>query len=117
VVLQDDDRVREIQVKQRDAASNWIWGAFKMPGIVFDALRRLWYDRDRQDEYFGTLVNAYLAGGGDAVGIKAGQAYVDVGTLHGYRAAVGLLAQDQDDAGINSGSLPLRAPTTIPSAA
>jgi dTDP-glucose pyrophosphorylase len=117
VVLQDDDRVREIQVKQRDAASNWIWGAFKMPGIVFDALRRLWHDRDRQDEYFGTLVNAYLAGGGDAVGIKAGQAYVDVGTLHGYRAAVGLLAQDQDDAGINSGSLPLRAPTTIPSAA
>ena len=42
------------------------------------------------DEYIGTLVNAYLAGGGEAVGVKAGDAYVDVGTLHGYRAAIAL---------------------------
>ena len=29
--------------------------------------------------------------GGSAVGVKAGSAYVDVGTLNGYRAAIGLL--------------------------
>ena len=44
------------------------------------------------DEYFGTLVNAWLAAGGEALGVKAGDAYVDVGTLHGYRAAIALLA-------------------------
>jgi len=98
VVLDGDDRVQEIQVKQRDAASNWIWGAFKMPGHVFGALQRLWRQRECRDEYFGTLVNAYLAAGGKAVGIKAGQAYVDVGTLHGYRSAVGLLARGRDAA-------------------
>jgi hypothetical protein len=48
-------------------------------------------ERERCDEYFGTLVNAYLAEGGTAVGVKAGTAYVDVGTLHGYRAALRLL--------------------------
>jgi glucose-1-phosphate thymidylyltransferase len=92
VVLSESSQVREIQVKQHNAASNWIWGAFKMPGHVFETLQRLWRQRQCQDEYFGTLVNAYLAEGGEAVGVKAGQSYVDVGTLHGYRSAVGLLA-------------------------
>ena len=32
-----------------------------------------------------------LAEGGKAVGIRAGEAYVDVGTLHGYREAIRLL--------------------------
>ena len=40
----------------------------------------------------GTLVNAYLAQGGEAWGIRAGQAYVDVGTLSGYREAMRLLS-------------------------
>jgi glucose-1-phosphate thymidylyltransferase len=91
VVLDGDDRVREIQVKRADASSRWVWGAFKMPGAVFHALRRLWLARERCDEYLGTLVNAYLAEGGTAFGVKAGAAYVDVGTLHGYRAALRLL--------------------------
>jgi glucose-1-phosphate thymidylyltransferase len=93
VVLEDSGQVREIQVKQAAPASNWIWGAFKMPGRVFGELHALWLDRNREDEYFGTLVNAYVTAGGRAVGIKAGRAYVDVGTLHGYRAAMGLLAE------------------------
>jgi glucose-1-phosphate thymidylyltransferase len=93
VVLDTDDRVREIQVKRPDAASNWIWGAFKMPGRVLHDLCRLWIARERQDEYIGTLVNAYLAAGGVAAGVKAGHSYVDVGTLHGYRAAISLLAE------------------------
>ncbi len=92
VVLDREDRVREIQVKRPDAASRWIWGAFKMPREVFDALRRLWIARRGSDEYFGTLVNAYLAQGGEAFGVKGGEAYVDVGTLNGYRAAISLIA-------------------------
>jgi glucose-1-phosphate thymidylyltransferase len=98
VVLDSADRVREIQVKQQGAASNWIWGAFKMPGRVLADLQRLWVARNREDEYVGTLVNAYLGQGGTAVGIKAGHAYVDVGTLHGYRAAISLLAEAAGDA-------------------
>jgi dTDP-glucose pyrophosphorylase len=93
VVLDEDDRVREIQVKQPNAASNWIWGAFKMPGHVLAELHRLWLERNARDEYMGTLVNAYLAAGGEAVGVKAGRFYVDVGTLNGYRAAISLLAE------------------------
>ena len=92
VVVDEDGRALEIQVKRKDATSNWIWGAFKMPGAVLHDLHRLWLDRDRQDEFVGTLVNAYIAGGGVVRGVKAGEAYVDVGTFNGYRAALGLLA-------------------------
>lgn len=94
VVLADDDgRVREIQVKTSKPGSNWIWGAFKMPGYVFHDLHQLWCERDRRDEYMGTLVNAWLARGGYAAGVRAGESYVDVGTLHGYRAAIKLLSE------------------------
>jgi glucose-1-phosphate thymidylyltransferase len=96
VVVDDGGAVRRIHVKQRGASSNWIWGAIKMPGTVFHALHQLWLRTERQDEYFGTLVNAWLAAGGTAVGVKAGREYVDVGTLHGYRAAVQVLAQPAD---------------------
>jgi glucose-1-phosphate thymidylyltransferase len=91
VVLDDDDRVLEIQVKQPGAASHWIWGAFKMPGRVLRELHDLWCARECKDEYIGTLVNAWLARGGTALGARVGQAYVDVGTLHGYREAIHLL--------------------------
>jgi dTDP-glucose pyrophosphorylase len=93
VVLDAAGRVCEIQVKRKNAASRWIWGAFKMPGQVLEDLRQLWLRRRCKDEYFGTLVNAYLAEGGAARGVKAGRSYVDVGTLHGYRAAIGLLSE------------------------
>jgi glucose-1-phosphate thymidylyltransferase len=91
VVTDDRGRVLEIQVKQHNARSSWIWGAFKMPGRIFHELHALWLARNRQDEYFGTLVNAYLARGGTALGVRAGTAYVDVGTLHGYREAINVL--------------------------
>ena len=92
VVTDGGGRIEEIQVKARDARSNWVWGAFRMPGRVFHALHRLWLARDREDEYFGTLVNAFIADGGEAAGVRAGEGYVDVGTLHGYREALRLLA-------------------------
>jgi dTDP-glucose pyrophosphorylase len=93
VVSDPDGRVREIQVKREDARSNWIWGAFRMPGAVLHELHGLWRARGEADEYFGTLVNAWLAGGGEAVAVPAGTAYVDVGTLGGYREAMRLLAK------------------------
>ena len=93
VVMTEDDRVIEIRVKQRNPGTRWIWGAFKMPGQVFHDLHRLWLTRDRSDEYFGTLVNAHIAAGGWAVGRRTGEAYVDVGTVHGYRTALTLLSQ------------------------
>jgi dTDP-glucose pyrophosphorylase len=102
VVMDESGRVREIQVKRPDATSNWIWGAFKMPGAVLHALKDLWLTRDPRDEYVGTLVNAYLGAGGKAQGVRAGRSYVDVGTLHGYREALALLARStvsvQEDA-------------------
>ncbi|TIQ36161.1 MAG: nucleotidyltransferase family protein [Mesorhizobium sp.] len=108
VVVGPHDRVEEVQVKRPDAATDWVWGAFKMPGHIFHKLVALWRERDGCDEYFGTLVNAYLAAGGEAWGVKAGTAYVDVGTLNGYRTALRLLesadAQDDEEA-------PMFAPT------
>ncbi|HYC43931.1 MAG TPA: sugar phosphate nucleotidyltransferase [Burkholderiales bacterium] len=92
VVYDSDGHVREIQVKQHDAASSWIWGAFRLPGAVLAELHRLWQQRREQDPYIGTLVNAYLGAGGSAEAVCAGTQYMDVGTLQGYRGAVTLLA-------------------------
>lgn len=91
VVLDGEDRVREIQVKQAGARSHWIWGAIKLTGRLLHALHDLWREPGRGDEYFGTLVNAWLARGNVATGVRAGESYVDVGTLGGYRSAIQLL--------------------------
>ena len=91
VVTGDDGRVLEIQVKRTGASSSWIWGAFRMPGAVLHDLHALWRERGGEDAYVGTLVNEWLARGGEACGVKAGESYVDVGTLHGYREAIQLL--------------------------
>lgn len=93
VVTDAEGRVTEVEVKQTGARSEWIWGALKMPGSVFHALHALWCEPGRNDEYLGTLVNAYLSRGGRARGIRAGHSYVDVGTLHGYREAISLLTR------------------------
>jgi glucose-1-phosphate thymidylyltransferase len=94
-------RIEAIDVKAKDAGSRWVWGAFKLPRAVLAALHDLWQARDRRDEYVGTLVNAYLEAGGKALGVRAGEAYVDVGTLHGYREATSLLARLSDTAGVH----------------
>lgn len=92
VATDADGRVRAIEVKRAKPASAHVWGAFKLPGAVLHDWHALWEARGRQDEYIGTLVNAWLAGGGEAFGVRAGESYVDVGTLHGYREAMRLLA-------------------------
>jgi dTDP-glucose pyrophosphorylase len=98
VVSDDKGRVREIQVKRQGAVSRWVWGAFRLPGAALHDLHSLWCERDRHDEYVGTLVNAYLAAGGDALAVPSGTAYVDVGTLGGYREAMRLLRDAKNQA-------------------
>jgi glucose-1-phosphate thymidylyltransferase len=90
-VIAERGRVREIQVKQPAPGSRWIWGAFKLPGRTLRELHALWREPGRGDQYFGTLVNAWLARGGEAHAVHAGELYVDVGTLHGWRDAARLL--------------------------
>ncbi len=90
-----DGRVQAIRVKEPSPPTRWIWGAVKTPGRTLHDLHALWVARGRRDEYLGTLVNAWIAQGGEALGVRAGRAYVDVGTVSGYRAAMGLLA-DRD---------------------
>jgi dTDP-glucose pyrophosphorylase len=97
VVTDDNDVVREIQVKKTDASTCWVWGAFRMPGHVFHELYNLWREPGRNDEYMGTLVNEWIARGGTAYGIHAGMNYVDVGTLGGYRAALNALAAPDNE--------------------
>jgi glucose-1-phosphate thymidylyltransferase len=94
VVVDAAGAVQEVQVKSEQASTRWVWGAFRMPGRTLAALHSLWQERNQSDQYIGTLVNEYIARGGYLQGIKAGELYIDVGTLHGYREAVRLLAQD-----------------------
>jgi dTDP-glucose pyrophosphorylase len=108
VVTDGEGQLREIQVKRKDASSSWIWGAFKMPGAILHELYELWRQRGREDVYIGTLINAYVARGGRGVGVRAGEAYVDVGTLHGYREAIRLLSTQFSEA-VLSGAKPENA--------
>ena len=90
VVLDERLGVRRIEVKSAHASTQWVWGAMRMPGNVFQKLHQLWCQPERRDEYFGTLVNAWLALGNKAVGVPAGETYIDVGTFSGYRSATRL---------------------------
>ena len=92
VVTDDAGRVRRIEVKQATPSTDRVWGAMRMPGHVLHALHALWLRRERRDEFLGTLVNAWLEEGGAAVGVCAGESYVDVGTFNGYREAMRLLS-------------------------
>ena len=87
VVCDDLGFVREVQVKRRDAASHWIWGAVTAKGESFRRLKLLWEARHRSDEYLGDLLNAYIAAGNVARGKFSGEVYMDVGTMEGYRNA------------------------------
>jgi dTDP-glucose pyrophosphorylase len=101
VELDDAGNVLRIEVKTRGVRSRWVWGAFGSDGRTLRRLHALWCERDRQDEYLGTLVNAYLARGGAARGVQAGEKYVDVGTLNGYREAAHLLERHSSTGAID----------------
>jgi dTDP-glucose pyrophosphorylase len=91
VVFDEVGCVRSIQVKAATPQSRWVWGAFQVSGRLLRELFALWREPVRQDEYWGTLINAYLEQGGQAWASPIGESYVDVGTLHGFRAASRLL--------------------------
>lgn len=93
VLTDADGAVREIQVKASAPATEWVWGGFKLTGAILRELEALWRARHGEDQYVGTLVNAWLAAGGRARAVRAGKAYVDVGTLHGYHEALELLRE------------------------
>lgn len=103
-------RVREIEVKSARPSTRWVWGAFRLDGAILADLHRLWLERNRADEYVGTLVNAWLSRGGVAHAVPAGETYVDVGTLHGYHEAIQALraherAQGAEPAGATGAPL------------
>jgi dTDP-glucose pyrophosphorylase len=91
VVTGSDGSVRAIEVKSSAPSTRWVWGALKVSGAVLADLHRLWLERRRADEYLGTLVNAWIERGGEVRAARAGEAYVDVGTLHGYHHALQIL--------------------------
>ena len=95
VVFDDLHNVREIQVKTPGARSNWIWGAIKARGSALQELREVWLQRGGSEHYIGTVVNRWIAAGGRAKAVCAGQSYVDVGTVRGYREAVSLLSDER----------------------
>uniref|UniRef100_Q022U8 glucose-1-phosphate thymidylyltransferase n=1 Tax=Solibacter usitatus (strain Ellin6076) TaxID=234267 RepID=Q022U8_SOLUE len=101
VIADEEGRVSAIQVKDPAPASHWVWGAFKMPGTIFRSLHELW--RGRGDEYIGTLVNAWLAQGGEARAVRAGTSYLDVGAMEGYVAAMQSLEKLEMDSAMAGG--------------
>lgn len=87
VLCDDFGFVRSVQVKTANAASRWIWGAITTTGSGFRSLKLLWEARHRADEYIGHLFNGYIAAGDGIRAVHAGELYMDVGTLEGYRRA------------------------------
>jgi glucose-1-phosphate thymidylyltransferase len=87
VLVADESRVVEIQVKHCQAKSQWIWGAMRMPATIYRALYEFWITRSRKDEYLGTLIQAWIDEGGEVLGIKAGTSYLDVGSVQGLQMA------------------------------
>src|SRR5690606_40294750 len=45
VVTDESGAVREIQVKEAHPSTHWVWGSFRMPGTVLQALHALWRRR------------------------------------------------------------------------
>ncbi|HLI17528.1 MAG TPA: hypothetical protein VKV22_04555 [Rhodanobacteraceae bacterium] len=110
----EGEEVREIRVKHAAPGTRWIWGAFKMPARVFHELHALWLTREPRDEYIGTLINAYLAQGGRALGVRAGESYLDVGTLDGYRAAMRMLSRHRPARAVAAAASDLSTARAIP---
>jgi glucose-1-phosphate thymidylyltransferase len=92
VLTRPDGRVREIRVRSRDPVTRWVWGALALPSHVLHELAGLWSARERRDAHLGTLIDAWIAAGGRARGIHAGEELVDVAALDGHRDAMRLLA-------------------------
>ena len=93
------DRVREIQVKRADARSHWIWGAFKMPGRVLHELRRSGASATAATSISARWSTPIWRAAARRSASRPESAYVDVGTLHGYREAIALLGETAEKSG------------------
>lgn len=87
VVCDELGYVKRVDVKKPHFESHWVWGAVTTTGSAFRELKLLWESRHRSDEYLGDLLNASIAAGNIVRATAAGEIYMDVGTLEGYRAA------------------------------
>lgn len=87
VITDELGYVRRVDVKKSNFDSYWVWGAVTTTGEAFRELKLLWESRHRQDEFLGDLLNASIAAGNIVRATAAGEVYMDVGTLEGYRAA------------------------------
>lgn len=93
VVSNDAGVVEAVQVKDANARSRWIWGAFAVTAKVLAELYELWIERGASEPYLGTLVSAWIERGGQAKAVHAGTSYLDVGTVRGYHEAVRALGE------------------------
>ena len=87
VICDSQNFVKQVEVKVPTPHSHWIWGAITTSGQAFHDLKLLWESRHRQDEYLGTLFNAYIAAGNAVRAHHVGETYIDVGTMEGYQRA------------------------------
>ena len=95
VVCDQQNFVTEVQVKVPNPRSHWIWGAITASGQAFHDLKLMWESRHRQDEYLGTLLNAYIASGSAIRAHHAGETYIDVGAMEGYQRAQDFLRKHE----------------------
>lgn len=87
VACDQQNFVTQVEVKVANPHSHWIWGAITASGQALHDLKLLWDSRHRQDEYLGTLLNAYIASGSAIRAHHVGETYIDVGTMEGYQRA------------------------------
>jgi glucose-1-phosphate thymidylyltransferase len=87
VVCDKENFVSRVEVKAPSPRSHWVWGAITATDTAFHDLKLLWESRHREDEYLGTLLNAYIEAGSSVRGHHVGETYIDVGTMEGYHRA------------------------------
>jgi dTDP-glucose pyrophosphorylase len=81
-------QVLRVEVKQAGEARRRVWGAITAPGGEFLDLAECWNQRERRDQYFGHLLNAWIAAGHRVSCDEAGSGYWDIGTPAGYARAL-----------------------------
>jgi glucose-1-phosphate thymidylyltransferase len=96
VICDQQNFVTKVEVKVSAPQSNWIWGAITTSGEAFHNLKLLWEARHQEDEYLGTLLNAYIDAGNTVRGHHVGETYIDVGTMEGYHRAQDFLRGQQN---------------------
>jgi glucose-1-phosphate thymidylyltransferase len=96
VICDQQNFVTKVEVKVPAPQSNWIWGAITTSGEAFRSLKLLWEARHREDEYLGTLLNAYIDAGNTVRGHYVGETYIDVGTMEGFHRAQDFLRGQVD---------------------